>query len=209
MNSNIKKNFQYFEIDFSFTKDGNLVCLHDWKQSFKRSFGFETNKKITLDEFNYLVKNKSEFQKCTVCSLSEWMRINPAAIIITDVKEDNIEALKIMLKTLPNARIRVIPQVYNPANFETIKESGFEKMTWTLYRYTGSNDEVLNWVENFSAPFAVTMPKSRAESTLPKELKKRNITTYVHTVNTIQEKEKYINKFGISEIYTDFLPPNN
>ncbi|WP_170923712.1 glycerophosphodiester phosphodiesterase family protein [Desulfocicer vacuolatum] len=208
LNSNLKKKFQYFEIDFSFTADDKLVCLHDWKQSFKRSFGFERNKKLTLDEFNYLVKNKSEFQKCTACSLSEWMKMNPSAIIITDVKENNIEALKIMLEILPNAKTRIIPQVYNPENFEKIKGLGFEKMIWTLYRYRGSNDEVLNWVENFATPFAVTMPKSRAESTLPKELKKRQIPSYVHTVNTTQEKEKYINKFGISEIYTDFLPPS-
>ena len=207
LDSNIKKGFQYFEIDFSFTKDRRLVCLHDWKRSFKRSFGFETDEKVTLREFDYLVKNKSEFQKCTAASLTEWMEKNPIAYIVTDAKENNIEALKIILKTLPNAKTRVIPQVYNPENLEAIKDLGFERMIWTLYRFGGDNDEVLDWVEKFHAPIAVTMPKSRAESDLPKELAVRKIPTYVHTVNTTQDAEKYITILGVSELYTDFLQP--
>ena len=207
LNTNIKKGFQYFEIDFSFTKDGKLVCLHDWEHSFKRSFGFEIDEKVTLKEFNYLVRNKSEFRKCTANTLADWMKENPTAYIVTDVKENNIEALNIILQTLPNAEVRVIPQVYDPENLETIKDMGFERIIWTLYRFGGSDDEILYWVENFHSPIAVTMPTTRAESTLPKVLKERRIPTYVHTINTIQDEEKYIKKFGITELYTDFLQP--
>jgi phosphoglycerol transferase len=204
---NIKKGFQYFEIDFSFTKDGNLVCLHDWEHSFKRSFGFSTDEKVTLEDFNRLVKDNSAFHNCTINSLSEWMEMNPSAIIVTDVKENNIEALKTILKTLPNPELRVIPQIYNPENFNKVRTMGFEKIIWTLYRYRKSNSKVLDWVKKFPAPFAITMPKSRAESTLPKELEKRRIPSYVHTINTVQEENLYINILGITEIYTDFLNP--
>ena len=76
LDQNIKNGFVYFEIDFSLTKDDQLVCLHDWKQSFKRSFGFETRGKTTLEGFELLVKNKSEFKKCTLDSLSSWMKEN-------------------------------------------------------------------------------------------------------------------------------------
>lgn len=207
LDANIQNGFQYFELDFSFTKDERLVCLHDWEHSFKRSFGFETDEKVTLKEFNALVKNKSEFHKCTADSLAEWMKENPAAYIVTDVKENNIEALMVMLQILPNAKVRVIPQVYDPVNLEAIKDLGFEKIIWTLYKFSGDNDEVLDWVEKFHTSMAVTMPKSRAQSTLPKELEERGIPSYVHTINTRQEEEKYIDKFGITELYTDFLLP--
>ena len=30
----IDNGFKYFEIDFTFTKDDQLVCLHDWKHNF-------------------------------------------------------------------------------------------------------------------------------------------------------------------------------
>ena len=72
----IKRGFSYFEIDFSFTSDDRLVCLHDWEGSFERSFGFKTDVRLTLEEFRELAKEKSEFQKCTLEGLIEWMEGN-------------------------------------------------------------------------------------------------------------------------------------
>ena len=205
---NIRKGFRYFEIDFSFTKDSRLVCLHDWKDSFQRSFGFEVNERINLKEFNYLVTKKSEFQKCTIRSLFQWMKKNPSAYIVTDIKNNNIKGLHIIMKQLPKAQSRVIPQVYYPQNLALVKSLGFEKIIWTLYRFKGSNDEVLAWVKKIKHPIAITMSMTRAETNLPKELKRKKIPTYVHTINDYQKAEKYIKKFEITEIhYTDFLAP--
>ena len=66
---------------------------------------------------------------------------------------------------------------------------------------------MLQWVVGWSGPIAITMPKNRAESSLPKALKSRGIPTYVHTVNAVLETEKFVGEFGITEIYTDFLEP--
>ncbi len=207
LNSNLQKGFLYFELDFLFTKDHRLICLHDWKNIFKQTFGFEIDEKITLKEFEQLVEDRSEYNNCTLSGLAVWLKNNPNAYIITDVKESNISALKIICKTLPSAKRRVIPQIYDPNNFSRIKELGFEQIIWTLYRFQGTNDEVLDWIEKFIGPVAITMPKSRAKSSLPRELEKRNIPTYVHTVNTIQEMDEFINRYGITEIYTDVLAP--
>jgi len=84
---------------------------------------------------------------------------------------------------------------------------GFEQVIWTLYRYDGTDEEVLKWVDTFNGPFAVTMDETRAESTLPAKLAKKHIPTYVHTINAPQEARKYINNHGITELYTDFLLP--
>jgi hypothetical protein len=181
--------------------------LHDWEGSFKRSFGIEADGKVTLKKFNHLVKHRSEFRKCTADSLAGWMKENPSAIIVTDIKENNLEALQSLLKVLPQANMRVIPQVYDPENLKTVRALGFEKIIWTLYRYGGRDDEVLAWVDKFHAPLAVTMPKSRAESTLPKELEKRKVPSYVHTVNSAQEADKFMNRYRITELYTDHLHP--
>ncbi|MCK4824891.1 sulfatase-like hydrolase/transferase, partial [bacterium] len=51
LDQNIENGFLYFELDFSFTKDGRLVCIHDWKKSFRRSFGFWTKEKPTVEAF--------------------------------------------------------------------------------------------------------------------------------------------------------------
>jgi glycerophosphoryl diester phosphodiesterase len=209
LDSNIKNEFVYFEIDFSFTKDGKLACLHDWKRSFKRAFGFETDKKVTLAEFEKLVQEKSiKYTNCTLEGLALWMMDNPGAFIVTDVKEANVKALNMIRKKLPDAKVRVIPQIYNPSNFEFVKDAEFQQVIWTLYRYGGSNDEVIGWVKKLDGSFAVaiTMPEYRAESELPRELQKLNIPTYVHTISSIKKLEKY-SANGVTEIYTDFLQP--
>jgi glycerophosphoryl diester phosphodiesterase len=205
LNLNIKKGFKYFELDFFFTKDGELVCLHDWTHSFKRSFGFSVDGKITLQEFKNLAATKSKFEKCTLDGLSLWMKENPSAFIVTDVKEDNYKALQVIAKEITDSSTRVIPQVYDPNNFHKIKQIGYKQIIWTLYRYQGDDSNVLEWVNQFERPFAVTMPKQRAVTSLPEELQKKDVPTYVHTVNSIQEKEKFLNKFYVTEIYTDFL----
>ena len=56
LNLNIKNGFTYFEIDFSFTRDNRLVCLHDWKGSFKRSFGFQAGEKPSIETFEFFLE---------------------------------------------------------------------------------------------------------------------------------------------------------
>ncbi len=207
LDANLKNGFKYFELDFTFTSDGRLICLHDWKVNFKRTFDFETDHRLTLKEFQNLVDKNTKFTNCTLEGLAAWMLDNPTAYVVTDVRGDNVKALAMMREVLPDSAKRVIPQIYNPKNYETVKQMGFVQIIWTLYRYSGSNFEVIEWVGEWDGAIAVTMPKSRAQSALPKALKSRGIPTYVHTVNAIQEMEQFIDGFGVTEIYTDFLKP--
>lgn len=52
------------------------------------------------------------------------------------------------------------------------------------------------------------MPNKRAITELPEKLAALKIPTFVHTVNKPEEAEMYLKSHKISEIYTDFLPPN-
>ena len=207
LNTNIESGFQYFELDFSFTKDGEIVCLHDWQRSFTRTFGLEASGKLTLEEFEVLVKDKSEFTKCTLEGLALWLDDHPNAVIVTDAKEENVRALRKIKETIKEAETRVIPQVYDPENYSVVKQMGFDQIIWTLYRYQGGDDQVLDWVRQFEGPFAVTMPKKRAESSLPKRLKAIGVPSYVHTINSPELMNNFKSQYGISEIYTDFISP--
>lgn len=207
LNENIKKGFTYFELDFSFTSDGHLVNIHDWEGSFKRSFGFNAKRRPTLKEFQTLVKNKSEFQKSTLDGLIVWLEEHPSATIITDVKDDNIRALEMIAKKVPDFKKRIIPQIYDPSNYERVQRIGFEQIIWTLYRYNGTNKEVLQWVDKFKGPFAITMPRGRAVTYLAHRLARKHIPTYVHTINSLEEANNFFYKFALSDVYTDFLEP--
>lgn len=202
---NIRKGFKYFEIDLSFTKDNKIVCLHDWTHSFERSFGFSTEEEVTLTEFKHLVSTKSKFKKCTLDGLVDWLHENPSAYIVTDVKDENLKALKIIAKEIPNSSTRVIPQMYDPKNFMKIKKLGYDQIIWTLYRYQEDNKSVLKWVNTFKGAFAVTLPKHRAVTSLPKDLKELGIPTYVHTINSKKEKDMFTKNYSVSDVYTDFL----
>ena len=131
---------------------------------------------------------------------------NPSAIIITDVKENNIRALEKIHDTLPDAHKRVIPQIYTPEEFEKVKKMGFKQIIWTLYRYQGDDDDILEKTKQFYGSIAIAMPVYKAITKLPTRLQERMVPTYVHTVNEEEEMEKFMN-LGITEIYTDFLAP--
>ena len=135
-----------------------------------------------------------------------WLDQNQSAFIITDVKNDNLKALELISQKVPDFEKKVIPQIYNPANYNKVKDMGYQQIIWTLYRYKGTDADVLKWADEFHGPFAITMPKTRAESNLPKQLAEKNISTYVHTVNSAEEADFFLDNFGVTEIYTDFLP---
>ena len=207
LNKNFRKGFRLYEIDFSWTADNYLVCIHDWQASFKRSFGFTTEKTPTLETFKLLVKTKSPYHQCTLQELAQWMEKHPKMILITDIKKNNIKALELISKKIINFKHRVIPQIYQPENYSRIKQLGFNNIIWTLYKFNGNNYDVLSWVNQMEGLYAVTMPTERAITGLGRHLQESGIYTYTHTINKTSALEFYQN-LGIDNIYTDFLPPN-
>ncbi|MCK4911277.1 MAG: hypothetical protein KAR83_06530 [Thermodesulfovibrionales bacterium] len=204
---NLQKGFRYFELDFNYTSDGQLVCIHDWERSFERTFGFKAVGIPTLKEFMRLVK-RGKYDNCTLERLVPWLEENPDAIIVTDVKVGNLQALKQMAEKVPGFGKRIIPQIYLPESYAVVKELGYEQVIWTLYRFNAPDRDVLRWVKVFQkGPFAITMPVKRAKTTLPGELARMGIPTYVHTINSKEDAEALMNGYGVTEIYTDSLYP--
>jgi glycerophosphoryl diester phosphodiesterase len=204
---NLERGFAFFEIDFSFTTDRKLVCIHDWRDSYKRAFGLEQAEKPDLATFEFLVDNRSKYRKCTLGGLAEWLELNPSATLVTDVKEHNLKALRLISEEVSDFSTRVIPQVYFPENFGAVKDIGYRSIIWTLYRFHGTDDDVLGWVEKFEGPFAVTMSMAKAQTALPERLSELGIPTYVHTVNRQGVARRFREKYKVTEIYTDFLHP--
>jgi hypothetical protein len=207
---NINRGFLFFELDFDFTSEGSIVCIHDFEMGGSIAFGKPLKHKPTLDQFNYMVANVFDYTNCTLQSLANWMIKNPKATIITDVKNfnNNLIALEKIINKLPNAKARVIPQIYKPDDFFKVKSLGYNNIIWTLYRYSGDDKDVLSKINEFKGPFAITMAIQRSSDKLIKELTvNRNIPVYIHTVNGENDLQKYI-KYDFVEVYTDFLSPS-
>ena len=207
LDNSYENNFSYFELDFILTSDEQAVCLHDWESNFKRIFTYSIDTRLSVGDFEKAVTNKAGYHPCTIATLSTWLEQHPKAYIVTDIKEDNIQILETFFTTIENYKQRIIPQIYDPNNFEAVRDMGFEQIIWTLYKYDKDNDSVLEEVEKFHGSFAITMPLERAQTGLGKHLLDKNTPTYTHTINSELKRKNYFEEYSILEIYTDFLIP--
>ena len=64
----------------------------------------------------------------------QWFADHPQAFLVTDVKERNLDALEHIGSNYPQFLTRIIPQIYQPSEYTIVRELGFEKIIWTLYK---------------------------------------------------------------------------
>ena len=112
-----------------------------------------------------------------------------------------------MSQQVDNFRDRIIPQCYSPANFQAIKKMGYKNIIWSLYRWEGSDQNIMDEASEMDGLFAVTMPPFRARSGLAHKLLASDIPSYVHTINISEQLDEYVSQYGITEVYSDFLSP--
>ena len=206
LSANYDKGFRFFEIDLSWTSDGELVAIHDWEGTLQTNF---------LDSEKYLPPfNKKEFLKLqmksglTQLSLEDvlrWARTKEDAYIITDAKNDNIKVLLEINKKFAEWKQHVIPQVYNYMEYEKASLLGYPQVILTIYRMKIDPIELLTFALRES-PFAVTMPWQAAQSGLAFDLYRNNIRVYAHTVNEFNHFLK-LKRVGVFGVYTDYLAP--
>ena len=202
--NSLNRGFRLIELDFEWTADDHLVCIHDWHFSVKRLYGREISEAPSLQAFRQW-SSPLEVTSLELESLSALFRQYPQLILVTDIKQRNLDALGRIAARVDNYRQRVIPQIYQPEEYAAVKAMGFENVIWTLYRYSGDTDAVLQVLEDIDV-FAVTMDRKRVRAGLALELQKRGIPVYAHTINKPDELDKLQRNMGVSEVYTDFLP---
>ncbi len=203
LNGSYQSGFKFMEMDFSWTSDGELVCLHDWGKTFRNIFGLKVKNPIPLAQFKQLVEDHPNYRPCTLDSLAVWLADKPKVRIITDIKHHNLKGIELIIKKYPEFKNQFIPQFYQPEEYAVLKGWGFEDLIWILYQYKGSNKSVVELSENMRL-FALSMRARQARNrTLRKLLKRHNI--FVYTINKETTKSKLAGKYGVSGIYTDFL----
>ncbi|MDA1354491.1 MAG: hypothetical protein O3A01_08550 [bacterium] len=204
LNHNYEMGFRLFEIDFNWTKEGNLICLHKWNdRHFKNAYGYTRKEAFSDSEFEAFRKS-SPIASIGIDELIAWVKTHPDARIITDIKSNNLKGLQIIATLAQTHTAKFIPQIYQPNEYSPAKEMGYETIIWTLYRYSGNNKDVLKHAKKMDL-FAITMPSERAEQGVAKTLAKHNIYSYVHTINSPYSASKYINRYNAAGIYTDGL----
>ena len=206
LEANYAKGFRVFEIDFSWTRDGQLVCLHDWRKRFKKVFGVKIKQALTYQQFQHYLDETQGVHPCTPKSLASWLQKHTDAKIITDVKHNNIRAIKKLKAQFPHMVEHFIVQFYQPEEYAILKNMGFSQLIWILYQYKGSKKSVVHAAKQMDL-VAVSMNRSLVKSTTLQKLIAAGHKIFVYTINKHKKVKLLQNKYHVSGIYTDFLNP--
>ncbi|MBR5445067.1 MAG: hypothetical protein IKV57_03030 [Clostridia bacterium] len=195
---------RYIEIDFQFTADGDLACIHDWYRQYTSAVP-EDGTALTLEAF----QNCRIYDKYTplwLDSLADFMTAHPDLYIITDIKTDNPQAAAIIGERYPELTDRFIIQIYNGDEYDAVREAGFDHIIYTLYMLDWNSKTDTKALCEYAAGhpllgFTFSYELCDVDGYV-KGMMKAGIPLYVHTVNGDEEQLKYF-EMGISGIYTD------
>lgn len=210
------------EVDFLFTEDGHLVCVHRWldmlpqwkykelKKQYKGKEDQIPETAYTLDQFlNKKVKGK--FTGLTAADIISYMKENPELYIIVDTKEDNLTAVIGVLLELcdyqPDLADRFVIQLYDRGQKEKILELypfDNQNFLFTCYKFDPLRvDEILEICDTEQIGI-VTVPYGSWEQETIDRFLQEQIVLFEHTVNDAEMVTLSIQK-GIFGFYTDFL----
>jgi glycerophosphoryl diester phosphodiesterase len=201
MDSSYALGVRWFEVDFNWTTDGELVCVHDWGDIFQRLSGRSPGP-LDLAEFRRLT-GVVPLTFMTVETLADWMRAHPDARVVTDVKQRPIAALELIARRHADLIPRFIPQIYHFAEYDQARALGFRDLILTLYLAPYTDELVVEFSQRRHL-LGITMSRDRGLSRLPQLLAALGTPSYVYVVNSRDERARlYAN--GVRGIYTDSL----
>lgn len=203
LNDSYAKGHRFLELDFVISSDGIPVCLHDWSPLYSKSLGAFP---ISAEEFSS-VKIYDYLTSLTIDSLYTWMTEHPDAYIITDVKDDNVGALRTISKRYPNIVSRLIPQIYNYSEYAPVRALGYSNIILTLYCLPTYEQKINSSYNSSFAEkhrlFGITADVTLIDESFIKPYERKKVPLFVHTVND-EEKKQELYSLGVDCIYTDF-----
>lgn len=196
--------FRIIEIDLNWTQDGELVLIHDWGKTWHTLFN-QTGIP-TLEEFESAGMTDG-LTNLTLAEAMDWLSENPDVYFVTDVKDKNIPALRKIMEQYDTARI--IPQIYEVAEFVKAKDLGYTNIILTTYRTSTTPQEIIDFASNNSI-WAVTAPYYQIDrGDYDRLIAMQSPLVFTHTINDPGVWEQ-LEKKGVDAIYTDtlFIPSN-
>lgn len=196
--------FETFEIDFSWTTDGDIVCIHDWDESLTNRFD-ESEGPMSRADFTKALSNTLDRPRnCDLDGLAGWMRANPGKRIVTDIKSNPLEGHELIAARHPDILAQFIPQAYQPDEIAALKSLGFKDVVWTLYRFPRDQERIIQEAMAH-LPAAITMPFEWAlDGDLQAVRGQTGLPIMVHTIND-PAVAVCLRELGAAAIYTDDL----
>ncbi len=206
-----------FEVDLALTKDNELICAHDLIGAGVDIPGIESLNELSKDQF-MSIKIQGKYTPLCMEDLILLMRDNPQIYIVTDTKADQPVEIGKQFNNIvelakknecPQVLDRIIPQIYNEDMFFQLKTI----YDWKSYIYTSYYTFDDQWDEDKFIDFAaengigvITVFAGRGTDHLLEKANSLGLKVYVHTYNTEEERQAFMER-GFWGLYTDSLPP--
>ena len=192
------------ELDFNFSSDGQLVCLHDWYPEY--ADGIEMDVPLTLEEFLGL-RLYGCFTPIWLGDVADWLRANTDAYIVTDIKDDNLAGCRAIAQFCPDLLDRFVVQIYSRDEYDAVRALGFDYVLFTLYRLDWEGKTDWHSLGEFAASHPLAGYVFSAElcgvDGYVEGMLRSGTALYVHTVN--ENADAYF-EMGITGVYTDLIP---
>ena len=189
------------ELDFNFTSDGKLACIHDWHPEYAAEL--EPGAAPTLDDF-LTYRIYGQFTPLWIETVAAWLRENPGVWVVTDIKDRNIEGCRAIAEACPDLKDRFLVQIYREEEYAPIRELGFDYVVFTLYMldWNSKTDwkSLGEFAENhplvgFTFSYELCSVDGYVEGMLS-----TGVPLYVHTIN--ENFEEWYEK-GFRGVYAD------
>lgn len=215
LDQSAKNGFSWIEVDFNWTKDNELVLTRDWDRRYYQHFTpLPSLPKAISKRLPRQPATAQEFSKrrmnggltpMTAADLYSWMRAHPDIHIITDVKDNNIDALKAIAQSAPDLQGRFIVQIYYPEEYKAASDMGYAQIVFTNYIAKLSFEQLAQLANDYKLR-AITLPVKKLTQSDIETLKTAQTPIWVHTINGVA-KAQDLKGFGVEAIFTDNLIP--
>ena len=198
---------RFFEVDLSFTADGDLVCFHS---GLEKRLGLEIpiNEVTTADFLGRPFDGL--FTVMTLESLVRRLQSHPEVLLITDCKHDfnacMNEIVDVARSVDPAFLGRIVPQFYTAEQWLDValveaEHGPFATVIFTLYRSKLDDAGVVEVASQRSLP-VITMSEKRFNQEILDRLCDDGVDVLTHTFNKPHEIVEYIDH-GVRGVYSD------
>lgn len=201
LNYSYEQGYRDIEMDFCWTGDRDLACVHDWGSYYGSEVG-----EGTIEQFDEIRGSRYGFTSMTLDHLARWLEEHPGVQIITDIKEDNVEGAALIAQRYPGLIDRFVIQIYHYDEYEPVALLGFKNIILTVYQMAWEEKTNKTGLEEFIKThrlMGLTFPEVLLDYPIYGDMTfVDDVPLYVHTVNDGELQKKYLD-MGISGLYTD------